>query len=334
MKKIILALTCFSTIAYGQTKTTVQDGNFFALGTWDCFCLPGNGDTLQINHTVTMNAGIPYSAGQITVGVPGTLTDNGIDKDVYINGGSFFNHGLVDLDGFWVDSGYVENSGIMLLDSLWTQDYFLNSGTITVFDFLHDQGVSFENDGVINVTNNFNNQGNFINWQTLTVVNDAANCNIQSLTATLWNYGDFCVEGDFSNCGGDTLKGSGTVYLAGSSNNLGHVGGTLLINTPSSGFTLNTGTVAGTVTFGNAICGLGVADNELDWMVYPNPAQDVLFLAEPNLNYVIIDMVGRTVLNGKSSSTKIEIGELSAGQYTIQLENEAGQTSKQNFIKL
>jgi hypothetical protein len=281
-----------------------------------------------------MNAGIPYSAGQITVEATGTLTDNGIDKDVYINGGSFINHGLVDLDGFWLDSGYVENSGTMLLDSLWTQDFFDNTGTITVFDFLHDQGVSFENNGVINVTNNFNNQGNFVNWQTLTVVNDGANCNIQSLSATLWNFGDFCVEGGFSNCGGDTLKGSGTIYIGGSSTNLGHVDGTLLVNTPTSGFTLNTGTTAGTVTFGNAICGLALANNELDWMVYPNPAQDALFLAEPNLKYSIVDMVGRTVLNGKSSATKIDLSALSSGQYTIQLENEAGQTSKQNFIKL
>ena len=231
MKKVLLGLTLLASTAFGQTITSVQDGNFFGLLTWDCLCLPTNGDTVIINHDVLMNAGIPYSAGTIIVNTTGSLTDGGVDKDIYINGGEFENHGLVDLDGFWLDSGYVINTGTMILDSLWTQDDMDNTGDLTTFDFLHDQFATFTNDADLNVTNNFANQGEFWNNDLMTVVNDFSNCNIQTSKAAFYTDGILCVQTDFISC--DTLgsgtAGTGTIYIGGASTNTGDIYGPITI---------------------------------------------------------------------------------------------------------
>lgn len=336
MKNILLFLGLIGSSAFGQTTiTSVADGDFFALGTWDCFCLPANGDSVIINHNVNLNFGITYDDGSITVNSNGTLTDGGIDKDFYLNGGTFFNHGFVELDGFWLDSGSVTNTGNMILDSLLTQGDMDNTGTITVFDFLHDEYVNFENTGTINVTNNFNNEGYFFNAISgiITVINDASNCNIQNDDAYFVNDGIWCVGNDFSNCGAtDTLTGIGTLSIDGQSSNLGHVGGTLTVNTPTSGFTLNTGTVEGTVNFGNATCGLGTDESAIIFNIYPNPVSDYLVLNQYNVHYSIIDLAGKIVLDGVSSSGKVDLRSLSNGSYFIIL-NHNNQSVTKQFIK-
>lgn len=336
MKNLFLFLGLIGSTSFAQTTiTSVADGDFYALGTWDCFCLPTTGDSVIINHDLNLNFGITYDDGSITVNASGALTDGGIDKDFYLNGGVFTNHGYVDLDGFWLDSGFVINTGNMVLDSLWTQGDMDNSGTITVFDFLHDEYVSFENTGTINVTNNFNNEGHFLNSVNgiITVVNDASNCNIQNDDAYFINDGIWCVGNDFTNCGtNDTLTGIGTLSIDGQSSNFGHVSGSLTINTPTSGFTLNSGSIDGTVNFGNSTCGLGTEESTLVFNVYPNPVSDYLVLSQYNINYSIMDLSGKITLEGLSTSGHIDVSSLNNGSYFIILKHNDQRAIKQ-FIK-
>lgn len=329
-------MSLIGSTAFAQTTiTSVANGDFYALATWDCFCLPANGDSVIVNHNVTLNFGLTYDDGSITVNSNGALSDGGTDQDFYLNGGNFTNHGYVELDGFWLDSGSVINSGTLVLDSLLTQDNMDNTGMITVFDFLHDEYATFENSGTITVTNNFNNEGDFINTINgiITVANDASNCNVQNDDAFFINDGIWCVGNDFSNCGStDTLVGNGTLYISGQSSNFGHVDGILTINTPTSSFTLNTGTIGGAVNFGNASCGLGTSETALNFNIYPNPVNEFIQVSHYNVNYSIVDISGKIILDGLTTNGQIDVSSLSAGSYFIRLKHDDQSLVKQ-FIK-
>ena len=335
MKRILLGFALISTVSFGQqTINSVQDGDFFAFGTWDCFCLPADGDTVNVNHDLNMNFGIPYTMGMITVNASGSLSDGGVDKDIYINGGQFVNFGTVNIDGFWLDSGSVYNSGTMILDSLLTQGDFINDGQINVFDFAHDQNATFENNAILEITNNFNNQGTFLNNDLMTVVNDASICNIQTMDALFFNEGTLCVENDFAVCSGDTLSGAGTIYIAAASINDGVVNGTLHVNTPSGAFGLNTGTVGPSVTFGTDACGLSTNISEVSqWDLYPNPANNVIISSEQNIEYVIYDLSGKLLKSAFTINGSIDVSHLSTGAYLIEMTNKAGTIETKKFMK-
>lgn len=313
-----------STAMFTQTKTTVADGNFFALTTWDCFCLPVNGDTLVINHKVTMNTGIAYTSGKITISGPGELTDGGVDKDILINGGEFHNYGSLDCDGFLLESGYVYNSGSFNLDSLWVRDTMDNHGAIDTYDFLNDQNGKFISIEDIAVGNNFANQGVFsLSGANMTVVNNFSNCNISSSDATFTiTNGVLCVENDFLNCGTDTLRGTnGEIFIAGASTNGGEVEGSLEINTSSGSFSINTGTVEGTVTFGTGNCYLGsdIEEPAISINVYPNPSNGIIYLSESNHEYSLIDISGKTLEYGFISGNSLDFSSYSTGVYFLEL---------------
>ena len=223
----------------------------------------------------------------------------------------------------------------MTLDSLWTQDSMTTTGYISVYDFLHDQYAYFGNQGDIEVGHNFNNEGIFYNNGTLSVDNDASNCNIQQSDAILTNNGVLCVINNFSNCAGDTLQGTGEVYISGSSSNFGRVQGTLQINTPTSGFTTNTGTIGGMVTFGNTTCNLGESIEAFEPVfVYPNPAKDMLNISVKNVNYQILDFSGRIIKSGSTPNGEIYVDDLKSGSYLILINGKQIGSAKHTFIKL
>jgi hypothetical protein len=341
MKKILLGLALISSSAFGQsTLTSVQDGDFFAIGTWDCICVPTDGDTVIINHDINMNTGIPYTAGSITINSTGSLTDGGTDKDIYINGGQLINNGLLECDGFLLDSGFIQNNGTMTLDSLWTRDTMENAqnAVITVYDFFHER-FYYQNQGDIIITNNFTNSGDFENylWGNIHVANDMSNCNITADRAEFWNNGNLCIDGDFTNCADDTLTGAGgKFFIAGSSSNLGHASGILTVNTPTSGFSVNTGTTGTGVSFGNETCPLASAQETSiqPVFIYPNPVDDIMTITAHNVNYKIYDISGRMVQKGSSISGIVGVDELRSGTYLIIISNQEIKTVKQTFVKL
>ncbi len=332
MKTLVLFTLFISGIAFGQVNTSTQDGGFYNPLNWDCLCLPANGDTLIINHDMTLGAALYYTSGQITVN--GSLTEDGTDRDIWINGGSLIvNNGTVEAYRVYLSSGFIDNNGtIGPLDSLWTQAPVSNSGTITTYDFLNDQAATFNNSGVLNITNNFNNQGIFDNTGTIEVANDFSNCNLQSMDAIFTNDGVFCITNDFSNCGGDTLTGTGAYYIGGSSSNLGVFDGTHVFNTPSGTVGIP-GNIQSGVTIGNAPCGLSVSDNEIIISIYPNPTSSILNTSIDEFEFAVYDYTGSMVLYGFSEDARIDVNELENGVYWLRMNDNSGQSYVERFIK-
>ena len=320
MKRILPVLCLFSSLSFGQTViTSIADGAFYLPTTWDCTCIPADGDSVIINHTITMNYGIPYTMGQITINSGGKLTDGGVDQSIYINGGTLVNLGTLECKNLLLDSGYIYNSNSFTLDSLLTRDSTDNSGTIVVYDFLHDQNATFTNVGTITVTNNFNNEGVFDNVGTMTVANDFSNCNIQTSNATFQIDGTLSVANNFLNCDTDTLRGSGVVNVCGSSTNAGEMQGNFVMNTPSGTLGLNTGTVESGITFGTAVCDAGTVEQEDNWLIYPNPATSYIKSSLPNVYYTIYDYSGKVFCDSFSESGLIQLDQLATGIYAIRL---------------
>ena len=323
MKKLLLlfAISLAGILNAQATITSTADGDFYSLSTWDCFCIPTNGDTVIIEHDVNMNLGILYNSGRIEIMPTGSLSDGGVDKDIAVNGGEFINHGTLDCDGFLLDSGYFLNDGIIILDSLWTRDDMDHEGTLTTFDFLNDQGATFTGTGDITVGNNFANQGVFIlDGVNMTVANDASNCNIASSDATMEiNTSVLCIENDFLNCGSDTLRGNGEIFIGSLSTNGGEVEGTLDINTSTGGFTVNTGTIEGTVTFGTSNCYLGQEESTLTIEVYPNPSNGIIYVTESNVEYALIDISGKTIEFGFTTGNELDFSKYTTGVYFLEL---------------
>lgn len=336
MKHLLLSLAFLTgIISFGQVQTTIADGNFWNPFIWDCSCLPADGDSLVINHNLSLTSGIAYTSGQILINSSGTLDQGANNYSFFINGGSLINHGTLVFDDLWLENGFITNTGTANLDSVYTGSTVNNTGTITTAALAHDEGATFTNDGNIDIANNYYNSGWFVNNGILTVTDSAANCNTQTLNAVFTNDGFFCIAGSFGNCANDTLTGDGTVFIGGTSWNDGEVNGTLLINTPTSGFTFNTGTVAGTVTFGSDACAAGVDESEkVDWNIYPNPATTEINCSEQHVSYHIYDMTGRQVLSGNTYNGQIAIDQLQQGSYVIQLQNTNKELVKKTFIKL
>ena len=76
---------------------------------------------------------------------------------------------------------------------------------------------------------------------------------------------------------------------------------------------------------------IGIDENSIiqDVNIYPQPAQDVLNVhlelnQHISLKYEIADITGRKILSGKLDSEKIDISNLSRGNYVIKLHNEEG----------
>lgn len=83
-----------------------------------------------------------------------------------------------------------------------------------------------------------------------------------------------------------------------------------------------------------------IPENKTDFSIYPNPANDRLFLnykstvTSAQLSYSVIDVYGRTILHDKlSNAESIDISMLSEGVYFIQIVNDKT-VSTNKFIKL
>lgn len=329
-----MAAVLFSGLAKAQVYTTTQNGLFYNPLVWDCICVPADGDSLVINHDIQMNFPIYYTSGQIVINPGASLTEDGSNKDIWVNGGSLINNGTLEAYRLYISGGFITNTGTMgPLDSLWTQAPMTNSGTITTYDFLNDQTAVFGNSNTLTITNNFNNQGVFNNSGSITVANDFSNCNIQSMDAVFTNSGTMCITNDFSNCAGDTLAGSGDYFIGGSSANLGVFTGSFTFHTPSGTIGVP-GTIGGGVTVTTGACNLSI-ENEtgLEFSVYPNPTSSLINVSFEEFEYVIYDYTGAMAAYGWSDDSVINVDELDLGVYWLRVLTADGQSGVVRFIK-
>ena len=333
MKNLLLGLFFAPSLLFAQqTKTTITNGDFYNPLTWDCVCFPASGDSLIINHTLSLNTDIYYTAGRITITPSGSLIESGGDRDVWIDGGgSLFNHGTFSVNNLLLSQwAYLNNTADFIgLDSMLTRGVMNNSGTIEVYDFLNDQTGNFGNFGTLNVTNNMNNQGNFENYSDVTIANDFSNCNTQSMDAELTNYALFCIGNDFLNCDPDLINGSGHFYIGNLGSNFGALAGTITFHTPS-GTLFNLGTVGPGVTFTTGACNLAVTENsELDMDVYPNPTNEKIYVSVNSGNYTVVDLNGKVMLQGSLTLNGIDVSALNDGMYYLNV----NESTPVKFIK-
>ena len=322
MKRPILLIITLILTGYSnsQTVTSIAAGDYYAPATWDCACVPNDSDTIYVNHAVTLNFGITYSGGLLQVGGAGSLVDGGAGNGIYIDGGNVTNIGTINCAGVMLESGYLNNIGQFLVDSLWTRDTVDNMGIIDITtNFRNDLNGFFTNVGTITVGNDCINEAIFFNNSEMYVHRDFANCNTTTSQATYDVGGLLCVYNDFGNCTDDTIRGNGTIRISGTSTNAGEMEGNFIVNTSSGALTSNTGTIAPGITFGTGVCEVGIEEETNNWIVYPNPAHDVLMSSVADVSFLVHDFSGRLILSATSTTGELNISSLAPGTYSVRL---------------
>ncbi len=103
---------------------------------------------------------------------------------------------------------------------------------------------------------------------------------------------------------------------------------------------VNTQCESGTMTINPTLAVADFNHFERNTAIFPNPAQDYLTISEINsssnpLEYDIIDMMGRIVLNGTSQDNNhIAVQNLQSGHYIVKIKNKAGQVSNKQLVKI
>lgn len=193
-----------------QSATSITNGNWTNPLTWNCTCVPLMGHSVTINHSVTLNTSMSFTAGGITINSTGSLMqDASLNRDIWINGGSFNNNGgKANFRYFLISSGSGSNSGTYTVSAMTNSVAFTNSGTITMDsmyvagNFMNTASGKIIGDSITNASTFTNygrvlvtwstNKGTFINnnlQSGYATTNDGTYNNNDSLvmTASMWN---------------------------------------------------------------------------------------------------------------------------------------------------
>lgn len=201
MRKFVLTILLFAFTAlssFGQSASSVQNGNWFSPTTWDCTCIPTGNYHITINHQVLLNLDFGLNGGSITIDSNGKLIENVSGRYLVMNSGNIENNGKMKISrlGFF-DGEFVNNDSCIVnsvfyssadvynfdlitgADSLYINSFFLNDigaaidvNQMTVADTLENYGHIeavdllntdfFYNEGIIAI-NNFLNMDYFEN---------------------------------------------------------------------------------------------------------------------------------------------------------------------------
>lgn len=117
--------------------TSAQNGNATSPLTWDCMCIPTDGDTIIINHAITLDVDYAYTMGGIEITSNGIVTGNANNRILGVSGGYFLNNGTLIVGYFVHNGGTVTNNaaitalGSILIDQAVTLN---NYGTLVASD--------------------------------------------------------------------------------------------------------------------------------------------------------------------------------------------------------
>lgn len=211
MKHFLLAaafVCAAASSADARIVTTQTNGNASNPFTWDCTCIPMNGDTIIINHALTLDVDYGYTLGAVQVNASGSVTGNAVSRIFGVSGGYFLNNGTVNV-------AYIYHNG----------GTFTNNGTITVTRNCGvDQAVTLVNNSSFNVNDTMlvNGAATFQNIGTFY-------CPEVLSTGTITNTGTMDADNVYSS--GTFTHTSGLLQLAMSIYNTGNmtISGTSLI---------------------------------------------------------------------------------------------------------
>jgi hypothetical protein len=339
----ILILFLFCNVLNAQT--TVSDGDWTDPLTWGGTPPMGTG-TVVINHNVTLDTDYSHTSGTITINASGTLSSTSPDRGFSIN----YPNGTANLtvDGTFqiartmLNSGIVTNNGTLEADSLHNSAALTNASgaSIDASQFMNNTGGIIENEGQISAINflnidtclNYNeitatdlhNSKYFLNASggNITVNYDFSNSDTLASPADFINDGMVEVYHNWRNT--QFVSGSGRFCVQNNSSNEGDMTGDFdFCDVTGSGIDLNTGYIAGTITFCLYSCftNMPVAENNENVSVYPNPSDGILHIQSetPLAGIAIKNILGKEVYacRANTKTLKINLSDLTSGIYII-----------------
>ena len=159
-------------VTNAQTRTSISNGLFYYPTTWDCMCVPSphTGQSVIINHAVTLNNDIGVYGGSVTINASGSLTQDATPRDMHLNNGTLVNHGSLTLDRLWAQNGSFDNQGTATIRTFANEDDLNNDGITNVADSMYNDGVLTNgSSAIMNVSTFFNNNMLTNNGQILNV---------------------------------------------------------------------------------------------------------------------------------------------------------------------
>ncbi len=211
MKKLFtLFLLVGSLFAQAQTANSIANGNWTNPLTWSCTCVPMPGNTINISHDVILNTDFAIPSGSITITATGSLDDNGLGYDIWVNGGTLNVQGDLSLQDLWTQSGTFTVSGNVSAAAILNQINLTNNGNFHDIDSMVNTATLINNGDFLNI-DSITNTGTFTNNGNL-LFNQVTN------TGTFTNNGDFTFT-DITNLGtltnNDTITAQNSVWNPG-----------------------------------------------------------------------------------------------------------------------
>lgn len=209
---ILFVIILTSTISYGQTYTTLADGDWDNTTTvWStdgvtpCGCEPGSdvdGFDVVINHDITMTTTVTIKSGDdLTISATGTL-DGATDYSLFVEDGTANNNGTLIVKELDIKAdGTVDLQGPTTIE-----DKFEIEGEVTINSTLvvNNANITVKSDGVMNIQSS----------SEFTIVNG----NLYNDGEI--NFDDACIKftisnGDIVNAGIGSINGTGAVDVEG-----------------------------------------------------------------------------------------------------------------------
>lgn len=354
---ILLAFIGFFNIN-AQTVTSAANGNWTNPLTWGG-TVPIPGNTIIINHNITLDLDFGYTSGSITINSGASLTGNSGMRGLALNypsgSGSLTVSGTLDIARVSIFTGNISVSGSFLSDSLYNLAHInINgSGSIDATQFYNGTGGKISNDGEINSSNLLNldtltnngviNSSDFHNCKSLlnnssgviALNHDFLNSDSIAGPAIFTNNGRQEVMNDWQNK--NQVDGTGKFCIVNNTSNSGTMTGSFDFCDLSGGnIDLNTGSVDLTITFCNFPCTPGTHDEPYKPIITisPNPANGVFTIrSETKITRVeIINLLGETVYIQEpySDFIKVDLQNKKPGIYFYRIlkENNILQTGK------
>lgn len=144
--------------------TSIANGFWGDVGTWDCACIPTASDNVTINHTVTLGTSTgnpsPYAGAGVTIGAAGQLL---APNFVLNTARAITNNGAIDISGGTINQGPTGGGTASYLQTATGTTYTISAGTHNVNGaFQISSGAFNQSGGDINVDGNGNSLANSI----------------------------------------------------------------------------------------------------------------------------------------------------------------------------
>ncbi len=321
-----LIFTLVPSLINAQLKTSITNGNFSNPNTWNCSCVPANGDSIKILHTVTLDSDLHLTSKEIKILAPGKLLQDMSNRTLWIDGTAHLqNQGTLTVNKIRISptATIYNNLTIISVDSIVNEGQFINNFSTHVNTISNKSNSNFQNFGNIG-SFSIQNEGIIKHSGSIYVQQNFDNCNSNG-NSKLDFSGSICIVGDFNNCSTDTVMGTGVISVSGSAINSG------VIIQPSvwyvaSGIINNTGTINPVVTINVGSCPtLDIVNHNNIYSIYvfPNPVDNIIFLELGNLlsisQFNLFNNIGQLLKTGHIENKQIDISNLSPGLYQLEL---------------